>query len=65
MGARPPDGPQLPPSAMIMSPSLRGKRGVDLLHDPLLNKGTAFTAREREALGLRGLLPPRIASQDE
>ena len=43
---------------------LHGKRGVDLLHDPLLNKGTAFTHAERDALGLRGLLPPSITDQD-
>jgi malate dehydrogenase (oxaloacetate-decarboxylating)(NADP+) len=42
---------------------LHGKRGVDLLHDPLLNKGTAFTDAERDALGVRGLLPPRVTSQ--
>ncbi len=42
---------------------LLGKRGVDLLHDPLLNKGTAFTAAERDALGVRGLLPPRVNTQ--
>ena len=39
-------------------------RGVKLLHDPQRNKGTAFTDAEREALGLRGLLPPRVLSQD-
>ncbi len=50
---------------MKMKPHLHGKRGADLLHDPLLNKGTAFTEAERDALGLRGLLPPHIASQDE
>ena len=44
---------------------LDGKRGVELLHDPLLNKGTAFTEKEREALGLRGLLPPRVATQSD
>jgi malate dehydrogenase (oxaloacetate-decarboxylating)(NADP+) len=39
--------------------------GAALLHDPLLNKGTAFTAAEREALGLRGLLPPHVHSLEE
>jgi len=39
--------------------------GLALLHDPLLNKGTAFTERERDALGVRGLLPPHVWSQDE
>ncbi|MDP4200818.1 MAG: NAD-dependent malic enzyme [Bacteroidota bacterium] len=38
---------------------------ADLLRDPTLNKGRAFTAEERVALGLRGLLPPRIISLDE
>lgn len=44
---------------------LQGKRGVDLLHDPVLNKGTSFTQAERQALGLRGLLPPRPANLGE
>ena len=39
--------------------------GVDLLHDPILNKGTAFTEQERDALGLRGLLPPHVHSLEE
>ena len=42
---------------------LHGKRGVDLLQAPILNKGTAFTEAERDALGLRGLLPPRVSTQ--
>ena len=40
-------------------------RGFDVLRDPLLNKGTAFTEKERDALGLRGLLPPHVLSQKE
>lgn len=40
-------------------------RGVDLLHNPALNKGTAFTDEERDAYGLRGLLPPIVFTQDE
>ena len=36
--------------------------GFQLLHLPLLNKGTAFTEEERTLLDLHGLLPPRIDS---
>lgn len=37
-------------------------KGKELLLDPLLNKGTAFTAREREELDLDGLLPPAVST---
>ena len=40
-------------------------RGPDVLRDPLINRGTAFTEAERAALGLRGLLPPHVLSQAE
>ncbi len=39
--------------------------GVNLLHDPMLNKGASFTEEERDVFRLRGLLPPRINSQAE
>jgi malate dehydrogenase (oxaloacetate-decarboxylating)(NADP+) len=38
--------------------------GSAVLQDPARNKGTAFTEEERDQLGLRGLLPPRVLSQD-
>jgi malate dehydrogenase (oxaloacetate-decarboxylating)(NADP+) len=40
-------------------------RGMALLHDPLLNKGTAFSEQERDAFGLRGLLPAHVLSLEE
>ena len=39
--------------------------GLDLLHDPVRNKGTAFTEEERERYGLRGLLPPHVHTIEE
>ncbi|HSL71320.1 MAG TPA: oxaloacetate-decarboxylating malate dehydrogenase, partial [Longimicrobiales bacterium] len=40
-------------------------RGMALLHDPMHNKGTGFTEDERDALGVRGLLPANVLSQDQ
>jgi malate dehydrogenase (oxaloacetate-decarboxylating)(NADP+) len=40
-------------------------RGLTLLQDPALNKGTAFSHAEREMLGLTGLLPSHVCSQEE
>ena len=34
-----------------------GKRGIDVLHDPTINKATAYTEAERQALGPAGLVP--------
>jgi len=48
---------------MNQHPAAAFPRGMALLHDPALNKGTAFTEEERDALGLRGLLPPRVNTQ--
>ena len=45
-----------------MQPALRG---VDLLSNQTLNKGTAFTDHERTELGLHGLLPPHAETLDE
>jgi malate dehydrogenase (oxaloacetate-decarboxylating) len=41
------------------------KRGGALLDDPILNKGTCFSEEERDSLGLRGLLPPGVATEEE
>ena len=44
------------------SPETDQPHGMALLRDPLLNKGTGFTDQERDALGLRGLLPAHVLS---
>ncbi|HVB44983.1 MAG TPA: NAD-dependent malic enzyme [Streptosporangiaceae bacterium] len=44
---------------------MTGLTGTEILGQPLLNKDAAFTQRERDALGLRGLLPWRVATIDE
>ena len=39
-------------------------RGLAVLNSPLLDNGTGFSAEERTALGLTGLLPPEINTQE-
>ena len=40
-------------------------KGKEILSNPFLNKGVAFTNGEREDLGLVGLLPPQVLTLDE
>jgi malate dehydrogenase (oxaloacetate-decarboxylating)(NADP+) len=49
---------------MAASKTAAGKRGVELLHDPTLNKSTAFAEAEKQALGIVGLVPDVIESMD-
>ena len=51
--------------AKMSTPETEQITGEQLLRDPKRNKGTAFTERERDALGVRGPLPPRVFSQEE
>ena len=39
--------------------------GIDILHDPLWNKGMAFDNPERDRLKLRGLIPPMVKTLDD
>jgi len=52
---------------MTMQPAMKmpspgHPTGYDLLRNPRLNKGTAFTEAERCAWGLEGLLPPAVTT---
>src|SRR5246500_1696493 len=46
----------------MIAPSNEHSIGYDVLRNPRLNKGTAFTVAERRAYGLEGLLPPAITN---
>ena len=49
----------------ILARMLGYPTGVALLRDPVLNKDAAFTEKEREILGIRGLLPARVQTMEE
>jgi hypothetical protein len=55
----------IPPERRHERPLRSTSYGVDILHDPLWNKGTAFNYVERDRLGLRGLIPPMVKTLDE
>ena len=48
------------PSALTVN-----RQGLDLLRDPVLNKGSAFSEEERQLFGLEGLLPSYVQTLDE
>jgi malate dehydrogenase (oxaloacetate-decarboxylating)(NADP+) len=51
--------------ALANSVSFDFPHGVALLRNPIFNKGTAFSAKERDAFGLRGLLPAHVLTMEE
>jgi malate dehydrogenase (oxaloacetate-decarboxylating) len=52
---------QKPESIIIV----KDQSGKDLMSDPVLNKGTAFTEEERTEFGLHGLLPPVVETLEQ
>jgi malate dehydrogenase (oxaloacetate-decarboxylating) len=56
--------PSLQTSATL-APHKISLSGFDLVNSPRLNKGTAFTDRERDIFALHGLLPPHVGTLDE
>lgn len=51
--------------ALVRACAPHGGTGVNVLTDPLLNKGTAFTLEERDTFQLHGLLPPSVQTLEE
>jgi malate dehydrogenase (oxaloacetate-decarboxylating) len=54
--------PAKQPNSAVLQTHLSG---IDLLLNPRLNKGTAFTEEERDTFRLHGLLPPNVSTMEE
>jgi malic enzyme len=66
--AKPKAKPKVKSVKKVASPKITikvSKTGRELLNDPFLNKGGAFTENERLELGLEGLLPPRVRTLEQ
>ena len=50
-----------PSCSEIVNP---GKTGIDMVNNPTINKGTAFSMKERKQFGLLGLLPPHVSTME-
>jgi len=48
-----------------MSTNSKQASGIEILRNPYLNKGTAFTQKERDSLKLNGYLPPKVETIDQ
>ena len=48
-----------------LKPLKTKQKGIDILHDPIWNKGMAMDYPERDRLNLRGLVPPRVKTLSE
>ena len=48
-----------------MSTCEKKEKGVGVLRNPWLNRGLAFSEQQRDALGLRGLLPAAVSTRDQ
>ncbi|MGV9383302.1 NAD-dependent malic enzyme [Nonomuraea sp. NPDC003707] len=64
-GKRKPDLPSLMFAEQPDGSFVTSLRGLAVLREPLLNKGTAFSPQERAELGLQGLLPPAVETLEE
>ena len=51
-------------NTQISGTTFDGRRGIDVLREPEINKSTAFTEAEKQALGILGLVPDVTETED-